>query len=114
MDAYAALHPMNTAADVAVIDIEDFNPFSSWEPVDPKLGRRWRQALETQQKLISGLEQLGAVAELNRQWALRERPFTLQPPKRPAVSDGRKIDADLFWRLMEECRPTAGFSSVSD
>lgn len=97
-------YPNITIERIFNTDIKNYNQFSSNESLERTLAWRRLYIIDGINEFITGLKILNDNEEIEKQTLLLKVVSRLERPKPKPTTDKRKIDEDLFWKLIEQAR----------
>ena len=104
LDHLKLMYPKITADEISRINIDNFNQFSSEESYERRVAWRRLYIMDGINECISGLRMLNAGEEIARQTKLLDIVSNLEKPTPQPTTDKRKIDEEMFWKLIEDAR----------
>jgi hypothetical protein len=96
--------PEMTVEDLTKINLSNFNQFSSKEDIRKVAAFHRQYTLNGISEFIGGLKLLNQTEEIQRANELYQTIYSLQKPNPKPSTDKRKIDEEIFWKLIEQSR----------
>jgi hypothetical protein len=104
VDYQKAIYPNITLDNIINTSIKNYNQFSSNESIERTIAWRRLYIIDGINEFIEGLQILNDKKEIDKQTSLLAIVSNLEKPKPKLTTDKRKIDACLFWQLIDKAR----------